>query len=78
MAWAALSSHQRLDIRTSLQGFNKVYQSAKSAVPYMGLEAAGGVVDEKLQSAINKWKEMDARGEFGPDVKDTEDAGHAQ
>jgi len=62
-AWAALSSHARLEIKTSLQGFAKVFQSAKNAVPYMQSLAAGAV-DEDTQRLIEKWKIMDKEGKL--------------
>lgn len=60
-AWAALSSHPKLDIKTSLKGLNKVFASAKNAVPYMEFTESGQT-DDDTKRYVARWKALDDAG----------------
>jgi len=65
MAWAALSAHPKLEVKTSLQSFSKIFQTAKNAIPYMSKTA--GTVDNEDRKLVEKWNKMNEAGAF--DIK---------
>lgn len=62
-AWGAMSSHPKLDINASLKGLNKVFNTAKGAIPY--LEFMGkDTVDDESRKLAKRWHELNERGEL--------------
>ena len=66
-AWAAISSHEKLDIKASLKGFDRIYNSVRKTIPYMRREIVDTGVDEVTQKLIDRWKELNERGELEPE-----------
>ena len=57
-AWAGLSSHSKLDIKASLKAFNKIFNTAKSAVPYLS-SMTHKILDTDTQELVDKFRTMD-------------------
>ena len=58
-AWAALTAHPNINIKTSIGAFNKLCKDVRNTIPYIRYQKVEDKLDSELQKAIDQFKQME-------------------
>ena len=69
-AWAALTAHPNINIKTSIGAFNKLCKDVRNTIPFVRYDKVAENLDADLQKAIDTFKQMEKEKEHaGPESK---------